>query len=536
LIMYVALITYTIKFTFVYLKRVLKMAFLTIVSPIVALTYPIDKLKDGKAQGFEMWLKEFIFNALLQPMHYIIYYILVTTSLTLAATNPLYGVVALMFISQAEKLLKKIFGFDKAKAGTVGGVAGAFTTGAVTGGLMNLARNPEHPISALLGGKSGGTSGSGSGNSSGEGGDNYALPEGFIDDIHIDDFIGMDMHRSSQNADTPPLYNRENLLSLMGQYQQQLDNPFITPEAKEEIQSKIETLNDVLNGGEVSSELGFDAPITGGQQSAEQSITGGQQFILSGNSSGIPGQQTQEEGFMSKMKNAPVIKGFANVGKSMFKPVWDFDKDATYNTKKLARKAVQGIVGAGIGITAATVQAGISITDGKYNLGEGVATLGAGMVGAKQLGEKSYQKVQQQKDEKSIEAYTQQWYNRDDVISNYDREFPGKGKKMRERAAKNYVSRGVTDFNEQKQALKFAEKLIEERGMDVEEADRIAAATIKYKQNAHNEVFYDEKKKEKFINSQVESYTGSASKDAVRKVHETFIQNVIDLNKANGVI
>ena len=40
------------------------MAFLTIISPIVALTYPIDKM-NGNAKGFEMWLIEYMFNILL---------------------------------------------------------------------------------------------------------------------------------------------------------------------------------------------------------------------------------------------------------------------------------------------------------------------------------------------------------------------------------------------------------------------------------------------------------------------------------------
>ena len=62
-VMYIALIVYTIKFTIVYLKRVLNMAFLTLIAPIVALTYPIDKLKSGRAQGFNMWLKEDVFNS-----------------------------------------------------------------------------------------------------------------------------------------------------------------------------------------------------------------------------------------------------------------------------------------------------------------------------------------------------------------------------------------------------------------------------------------------------------------------------------------
>jgi len=56
-ICYVVLIIYTCIFTIQYLKRVIYMAFLTIVAPLIALTYPLDKVKDGKAQAFSMWLK-----------------------------------------------------------------------------------------------------------------------------------------------------------------------------------------------------------------------------------------------------------------------------------------------------------------------------------------------------------------------------------------------------------------------------------------------------------------------------------------------
>ena len=45
-IMYVALVIFTGMFTFTYLKRFLYMGFLTIISPLVALTYPIDKAGD----------------------------------------------------------------------------------------------------------------------------------------------------------------------------------------------------------------------------------------------------------------------------------------------------------------------------------------------------------------------------------------------------------------------------------------------------------------------------------------------------------
>ena len=72
-IIYVALVVFTFKFTMLYFKRMLSMAFLTLIAPIVALMYPIDKM-EGKAQGFQLWLKEYIYNALLQPMHYLLYF------------------------------------------------------------------------------------------------------------------------------------------------------------------------------------------------------------------------------------------------------------------------------------------------------------------------------------------------------------------------------------------------------------------------------------------------------------------------------
>ena len=68
-IIYIAFITLTFKFTFIYFKRMLKMAILTLVAPLVAMMYPLDKKGGGKARGFDFWLKEYIYTALLQPVH-----------------------------------------------------------------------------------------------------------------------------------------------------------------------------------------------------------------------------------------------------------------------------------------------------------------------------------------------------------------------------------------------------------------------------------------------------------------------------------
>ncbi|MCI8397179.1 MAG: hypothetical protein HFJ52_06085 [Clostridia bacterium] len=49
LIIYIALITFTVVFTIRYIKRVIYIAFLTLMAPMVALTYPLDKIRDRKS-------------------------------------------------------------------------------------------------------------------------------------------------------------------------------------------------------------------------------------------------------------------------------------------------------------------------------------------------------------------------------------------------------------------------------------------------------------------------------------------------------
>lgn len=139
LIFYIALVVYTFMFTWKYMKRAITMAFLTLMAPLVTLTYPIDKMGDGKAQAFNMWLKEYIFNALLQPFHLIIYSIFLGASMNIAVENPLYAILFLAFITPAEKILRKFFGFDKvstAGASFAGGFGGAAAFNMVKG-LVN---------------------------------------------------------------------------------------------------------------------------------------------------------------------------------------------------------------------------------------------------------------------------------------------------------------------------------------------------------------------------------------------------------------
>ena len=158
-VMYASLVMLTVTFTFQYLRRVLYMAFLTMIAPLIALTYPIDKVKDGQAQAFSMWIREYIFNALIQPIHFIIYVMLVGSAIDLIEVSKLYAIVAISFIVPAEKFIRKMFGFEKAS--TVGQL-GAAAGGAMIMNMINKAKG--------MGGKShGGLDKEGGGSSASKG-------------------------------------------------------------------------------------------------------------------------------------------------------------------------------------------------------------------------------------------------------------------------------------------------------------------------------------------------------------------------------
>ena len=135
LVIYLFLVYYTVFFTFTYLKRMLMMAFLTIIAPLVALTYPIDKINDGQAQAFNSWLKEYVYNALIQPFHLILYYVFVTSAMNLVEESPIYAIAAMWFITKAEGILRNLFGFNKAPS--LGNTMAGFAGGMAANSLLN---------------------------------------------------------------------------------------------------------------------------------------------------------------------------------------------------------------------------------------------------------------------------------------------------------------------------------------------------------------------------------------------------------------
>lgn len=187
-LIYAMMVFFTLAFLWTYVKRMITLAFLIIISPLVTVTYAIDKMGDGKSQALNTWLKEFVYNILLQPFQCVIYLaIMKTTIQKLAESEASIGraalaIMCMMFVFSAEKIIRRIFGFDKASS-----IADTMaTTGAMLATMSNLKK---------LGPK--GKSGS-SGSTSGAKGSNSYKNSSKLADKNIE---------KMRKAATNPIYN-----------------------------------------------------------------------------------------------------------------------------------------------------------------------------------------------------------------------------------------------------------------------------------------------------------------------------------------
>ncbi len=139
-ILYLTLVIYTYLFMFQYLRRLLNLIFLTLIAPFVALAYPLDKIGDGKAQAFNMWLREYLTNLLIQPMHLILYTVLIGSAINLSTDHPIYAIIVFGFMLQAEKLIKKMFRLNNADT-VQNASGGAFTGAMVMQGVNSLVKH-----------------------------------------------------------------------------------------------------------------------------------------------------------------------------------------------------------------------------------------------------------------------------------------------------------------------------------------------------------------------------------------------------------
>ena len=98
-----------IKFFLSYFRRVIVVGFLILISPIVTITYPIDKIGDNKAQAFWVWFNELAINIFIQPIHAFIYLVFMFTAGEIAKYSLLVATIFLYGMTKVEKLVLHLF-------------------------------------------------------------------------------------------------------------------------------------------------------------------------------------------------------------------------------------------------------------------------------------------------------------------------------------------------------------------------------------------------------------------------------------------
>lgn len=117
------IIILTFVFLIMYIKRMITIAFLILISPIITITYSIDKMNDGKSQALDTWTKEFLQNVLIQPFHCIIYLVFISVGINIVNNSGTLAagiivILTMFFIFEAEKIIKNIFGINSDTTGS----------------------------------------------------------------------------------------------------------------------------------------------------------------------------------------------------------------------------------------------------------------------------------------------------------------------------------------------------------------------------------------------------------------------------------
>ncbi|MBR3281069.1 MAG: hypothetical protein IKI57_04435 [Clostridia bacterium] len=109
---YIYLLVKLFGFIIYYYKRLITILFLIVLFPFVAISYCLDKVKDGKAQIFSNWLKEFLLNVYTQFFQAVLWVIVMFVVNALIAgdsDNPVLICVGIGFVSKGDTILRALF-------------------------------------------------------------------------------------------------------------------------------------------------------------------------------------------------------------------------------------------------------------------------------------------------------------------------------------------------------------------------------------------------------------------------------------------
>lgn len=118
-VVYCVLVYYQLKFFFMYVKRFFVIGFLTAISPLITITYSIDKAKDNQAQAYKTWFKEIMVSIFIQPVHLLFFLIFMRSTQEIIFRAPIFAIVLIGALSRAETMVKKLFKVNRNSFGSL---------------------------------------------------------------------------------------------------------------------------------------------------------------------------------------------------------------------------------------------------------------------------------------------------------------------------------------------------------------------------------------------------------------------------------
>ena len=154
LVMYIVMVYFLIRYLFIYLKRMISVYVLAIYGSVIGVKYAIEKSSGRRSSNsFARWMKDFMFNVLLQSIHCLIYVTLMSVAVEMAmhsAGGIIVAIIVCQFILKADEIFMKIFNVkgsllddtnkDPKVRGMFGKAMSALRTGALVYGVFKFGK------------------------------------------------------------------------------------------------------------------------------------------------------------------------------------------------------------------------------------------------------------------------------------------------------------------------------------------------------------------------------------------------------------
>lgn len=146
------MLTQVVQFLIIYLKRLIVLIFLITIFPLVAISYAIDKIGDGKSQAFDNWVKEFVLNVVVQSFHALNYVIIMGIVIRVANSNMILAIIGITYVSKGGDLIRGMFAqMSGGKGSESNKYLNAAKSYITTKAVLNTVKSAKKTISGVVG-------------------------------------------------------------------------------------------------------------------------------------------------------------------------------------------------------------------------------------------------------------------------------------------------------------------------------------------------------------------------------------------------